>query len=95
MNLALNLKIRKPGDELGHRRTRTDYANVRKLVDNFTKPTMPESSHKVSTTKGVQLGLKVKEKSMKLGHNRINNKSSFGESYVATEYYEKPTARKN
>lgn len=78
MNLALNLKIRKPSDELGHRRTRTDYANVKKLVDNFTKPHLPESSQKISATKCVQLGLKVKEKSIKLGHNRANNKSSFG-----------------
>lgn len=38
MNLPLNLKIRKPEEEIGHRRTKTDYNNLKKFTDNFTKP---------------------------------------------------------
>lgn len=37
MNLPINLKIRKPDEEIGHRRTKTDYNNLKKFTDNFTK----------------------------------------------------------
>lgn len=79
MNLPLNLKIRKSGEEVGHRRTKTDYANVKKLVDNFTKQIAPDCSSKVNN-KCTQYGAqaKDKEKSIKISHSRGNNKSNFG-----------------
>jgi|LakMenEpi03Aug12_release.lakeMendotaPanAssembly.Ray.scaffolds.fasta_scaffold1544959_1 hypothetical protein len=51
------------------------------MVDNFTKQVIPESTSK--SNKCTQFGAQVKEKSMKLTHTR-NNKSTFGESYLAT-----------
>lgn len=58
MNLGLNLKIRKNGEGSDHRRTRTDYGNMKRLMDNFMKPNLPEPSAR--TTKCVYLGLKMK-----------------------------------
>lgn len=58
MKLGLNLKIKKNTEEVGHRRTRTDYANPKKLVDNYFKPNLPESS--IKPIKCVYLGMQVK-----------------------------------
>ena len=51
------------------------------MVDNFTKQIIPEPVNK--QTKCTQLGMQVKEKSMKIAHSR-NNKSTFGESFLVT-----------
>lgn len=60
MNLPLNLKIRKSGEDIsGHRRTKTDYMNVKKLVDNFTKQVAADSIIKPSS-KCTQFGVQVK-----------------------------------
>ena len=93
MNLPINLKIRKSGEQIGHRRSKTDYANVKKLVDNFTKQGVVQMNLK--DPKLTHFGVQVKEKSMKPTHNRGSNKSTFGQSYLATEYHEKAPMRKN
>lgn len=58
MNLPLNLKIRKNEEEIGHRRTKTDYNNLKKFADNFTKPNPGQSSSKIN--KHAQFGVQVK-----------------------------------
>lgn len=58
MNLPINLKIKKASEETGHRRTKTDYANVKKLVDNFTK--QPTADQALKPIKYMQLGAQIK-----------------------------------
>lgn len=43
------LKIRKQEEEPPRRRARTDYQNIKKMIDNFTKPTPLLDSNKLTS----------------------------------------------